>query len=525
MATVTLRPDGVVATSPDLPPLYGMVVGSTAYHTAANDNSDATYVRFPDNGSYWSVEYSFATVAIPAGAQIRSVTPRVRHNNANPVNTIRGFTLLTGGNAFPTDALDWVTGLTTQAGAARTELPGGGAWTQAAVDGLSMRVSKLIVPTYAPQFDVSEVYIDVVYNAAPVISITAPSTVQGTSRPVVAWNYTDAEGDVQEAFRVKTFTQAQFSAGGFDPNTTTPFHDSGVVSSSATSWQYPIDLTNGGNYTTYVQASDAGSNGRWSGLSVNGPKVSVAISLTAPNAPTLSVAPLVANNGYRLTITAANNINPATTYRFSVERYDAINGVWQVLTRLWSTVGNGTADYASLDFATTASPTLTVDDYEVRRGTLPQYRVRVLATKSGNNLISPYSTTVVPATALPAAGWRLVPVNSPTTGIALNVHSETLSWESQQRQSIVYALGRSNPIVLIDAIAGETLDLELSMLSQNDYDAFERLRKLADTMLLQTSYGDHRYVRFGGGRGASHMLTGGGVRKYVVKVNLVEVDG
>lgn len=521
MATVTLRPDGAT-TSPDVPTTYG---GAASLQAAASDNSDATYVRLPDFGSIWYVDYAMATTVIPANSQIRSVTPRVRHNNASPVSAIRGFTVSVGTSAFPAEAFDWVNGFTTQTGAVRTTQPDGSAWTQAAIDALVMRVSKLITGSYASNIDVAEVYLDVVYNVAPVAVGTALGTV-GTSRPTFGWSYSDTEGDPQERFRVKVFSAAQYGAGGFDPNTATPIVDSGEVSSStARSWTSTIDLDNAATYRAFIAVSDAGSNGRYSAITAAGPYSSATISLTAPNTPTLSATTDGANGRITLAIAATNNLNPANTYGFLVQRSDDNGTTWSALNRLWY-APYSTTDYVDLNFfGTTTSINLTLYDYESLRGAVvPQYRVRAVAFKSGNNLVSNWSSVATPGAALPVSGWRLRSVLAPNTVIALNVHSETVTWSSEERQSVLYALGRSKPVVLSDVIGGETLDLELSMLSDAEYRAFEAMRALKQVLLLQTSYGDHRYVRLGGKRSATHMLNTGGIRKYVVAISLVEVD-
>lgn len=519
MATATLRPDGVVASS-GAPTLVG-----ASYNAAAADNSDTTYATFPDSGSYYAVEYSLATVALPAGAQVRSVTPRVRHNNNwSALTANRGFTLLAGGNAFSTDSIANNNGAyAVQVGTARAAQPDGTAWTQAAIDGLSLRVSDLIFDAYFPPFSVSEVYVDVVYNVAPTATGTALGSV-ATSRPTFTWAYSDTEGDPQERFRVKVFSAAQYSAGGFDPNTSTPTVDSGEIYSSATSWACTADLTNGTTYRAFIFVSDYGSAGRYNVVSASGPYASATIALTAPNAPTINASLDAANDRITLAISAVNNLNPATTYAFVVQRSDDGGTTWNTLTRLWY-APYMTTDYLHLDFwGTTAAPSLTLYDYEsVRGGTTPQYRSYVAATKSGNALISANSATASPAAALPLSGWRIRSILSPVTMTPLYVGGDALEWQSKERQSVFYALGRANPVVLSDAVGGETADCELTFLSDVAYASFEALRKRMETMLLQSPYGDSRYVRFGPSRAAHHVL-GLSVRKWTVKVSFIEVD-
>lgn len=529
MATVTLRPDGVVRTSTDVPPTFG---GAASLNAAvANEPAnDATFVRFNDYGSYWMVEYSFGTTAIPTNAAIRSVTPRVRHNNAwSAAPTVnRAFSLMSNGVAFSDEPITWSgavdpmsTTFSIQRGIERTAQPNGGSWSQDAIDALTLRVFVRLGYGYAWSFDVSEIYLDVVYNVAPVATGTDLGTVP-TSRPAFAWTYTDTEGDAQERFRVRVFSFAQYNAGGFDPKTTTPVVDSGEVYSSATSWTSTVDLENTLRYRGYISVSDAGSNGRFSPITAAGPYSAAVISLTPPAAPTLTATTEAANGRVALAITSTNNINPATTYRYSVQRSTDGGTTWVTLERLWVPSAS-TVDYAAMDFATTAAPALTVYDYEAPRGVVAMYRTQVKATKGGNSLQSPFSATAT-AAVVPAVGWKLRPIMAPASVVTLRVHSEYLTWQSDERQSVVYALGRPRPVVLSDVVGGDRVEVDLSMLSEAEYAGFEALRARMDVLLLQTSYGDARFVRFGQTRSTTHIVKAGGVRKYVVRASFIEVD-
>jgi hypothetical protein len=529
MATATLRPDGVLSTSTPAPSNNG---GAASLNAAVADNLDTTFVRFLDTGAYWMVEYSLGSTVVPGDTQVRSVMPRIRHNNAwsAAATPDRAFTLGTGGAYFPDEPIVWLgavnpgsTDFRVQWGAERTAQPNGAPWTGAALDALTLRIFFRVNPnSYYWAFDVAEVYVDVVLNRAPYVTGTALGTV-GTSRPTFSWTYTDPEGDPQERFRVKVFSAAQYGATGFDPNTATPAVDSGEVYSSATSWASPVDLLDGTTYRAFVVVADAGSNGHYSTIGATGPYSSATISLVAPTAPTITATTDPANARVTLAIASANNINPAATYRYSVERSDDGGTTWKVLERLW-VPASSTVDYRSVDFATTAAPALTAYDYEAVRGTVPRYRVQVKATMSGNNLQSPYSPTATATAALTGAGWVLRPVLAPAQAAVLHVHSESVTWQSEERQSALYPLGRARAIVLSDVVGGERLDIELAMLSEAEYATFEAIRARMDVLLLQSSYGDHRYVRIGSARSATHVLNGGGPRKYVVKASFIEVD-
>lgn len=118
-------------------------------------------------------------------------------------------------------------------------------------------------------------------NTAPVTSVTAPSGTSGASRPDVTWTYTDSESNPQIAYRVKVFDQATYTAGGFDPATSTPVWDSGDVAGTATTATVGVDLVNGGTYRAYERSSQVG--GMQSGWAYS----EWTVALDAPAVPTL----------------------------------------------------------------------------------------------------------------------------------------------------------------------------------------------------------------------------------------------
>ena len=140
----------------------------------------------------------------------------------------------------------------------------------------------------------------VTYNR-PSVNVTAPaegSTVTTTARPTISWSFT---GDTlsQSYYRVRIFTNAQYTAGGFVAETSAATVDSGWVASSATSYQPPSNLTNGTQYRAYVQVAQTLPYSNFIHYSVDGTTLAAlgatqyktfTISLAAPPAPT-AIAP------------------------------------------------------------------------------------------------------------------------------------------------------------------------------------------------------------------------------------------
>jgi hypothetical protein len=499
--------------------------------TNVNDNSDASYlessVAYPGGAN---VQFYVPAYTPPANSQIRSLTPRVRQLIAN-IGVGAYWQAFVGrydpslgflGSGYL--AVNATTSITTQIGQALTTRPQDGLpWQSSDLSAGDMQIGCYFQSGSGGTTTgrVHELYLDVLYNEAPVATPGANFTA-GTSRPSVTWTYSDPEGDAQERYRVKIFDATTASAGGFNPATSTAaVADSGEVYSSATSWACNVDLTSGVVYRAFIFVADAGSSGRYNIVS-SATYQQITVTLTPPNAPTIVATADNVNGRIQLALSATNNLNPATTYRFDVERSDDGGTTWSVLTRLFLTSLTAT-NYQAQDFATTASPTLTIYDYEAKRVITTRYRARVKAFKSGNNLVSAYSSTVT-ATLTAATTWLLKSLTDATKNIAVNVHTETVTTQSDERQSVLYPLGRPKPVVLSDVVGGERFDVELAFLDEASFAAFEVLRARRETMLLQNIYGDHQYVRFGTTRAASWMLNRAGIRKRVAKVTIVEVD-
>jgi hypothetical protein len=508
-------------------------VGATG-PTVVNDNLDSSYIeKVISSGGLSGMQsgsmYYVSAYTIPTNSQIRSLTPRFRQSSTNTatlslyayVGRVDASVGFLGNSFLPVPV---TSSITTQTGQSMPTRPQDGqAWQASDVSAgdIVIGVQMSRSDTSAATVRVYEMYLDVLYNEAPVATPASAFTAS-TSRPTVTWTYSDPESDVQERYRVKIFDATTASAGGFNPSTSSgAIADSGEVYSNVTSWACNVDLTNGVVYRAFVFVADAGSSGRY-GIVSAATYQQITVTLTPPNAPIIVATADNTNGRIQLALSAVNNLNPATTYRFDVERSDNAGVTWSVLTRLFLT-GLTATNYQAQDFGSTASPALTVYDYEAKRSTATQYRARVKAFKSGNNLVSAYSSTSS-ATLAAATTWFVKSLTDANKNISINVHSEDITFESLERQSILNPIGRPNPVVLSDVVGGESFSVELAFLDEASFTAFEALRARRETMLLQNPYGDHRYVRFGGARAATWMLNRAATRKRVVKASFIEVD-
>jgi hypothetical protein len=300
MGTVTLRPNAELTNMDQGGSSAWTPAGTTWDQT--DDDSDATYAQF-DNGGWLgdyaaTLEVAMTTVALPAGAQIRSVTPRVRdyasHLNYQPI--------LTASLKDNTGAAGWLnhggsTSVVTRTGSARTTKANGAAWDQAGLDDLRMAYS--VSEQYKTAnhgnalYRIYELNADVLYNERPVAVVTGPTegaTIIST-QPTVTWTYADPEADAQERYRIRVFSAAEYGIGGFDPETSPATWDSGDVFSSALSAVVGTVLAQGTTYRAYVKVSDAGSSGRFSLWDSNTFTIQSAVSGSAASPGTGPAAP------------------------------------------------------------------------------------------------------------------------------------------------------------------------------------------------------------------------------------------
>lgn len=122
-------------------------------------------------------------------------------------------------------------------------------------------------------------------QAVPVVTVTAPSGSTTASHPNVIWSTSFPTGAGETAYQVRTFSAAQYGAGGFDPATSAATDDSGVVSSSGvTSYQIATSLPAGTSFRSYVQVTETGNEP--SGFLAFG---AFTVTLDLPPTPTLTV--------------------------------------------------------------------------------------------------------------------------------------------------------------------------------------------------------------------------------------------
>jgi hypothetical protein len=181
-----------------------------------------------------------------------------------------------------------------------------------------------MLPAGADDTRVYEVYLDLLYNAAPVVAITGPaSPVLLTQQPTVTWSYSDSEGDAQERYRVKVLKTPYGNPDA--PPASYVLYDSGEVVSSAASHRLVSALPNGVAYF-YVKAADAGSNGRYGAWAL----ATITIQVDPPGIPAVVATADNPNQRIALLLNGTDNLlramgsNFGDTTRLDVDGWVAV---------------------------------------------------------------------------------------------------------------------------------------------------------------------------------------------------------
>lgn len=477
VAPVVLRPNADVS----VPAGWTVAPSGTAWD-ATNDEpaADASYAQHGTGTETAPLRLGFATFAFPALSQIRAVTFRYRVALPSYLagdDVVYRTQMQVGATAVVADAL--VAGTVTAAiqtltGAARTANPSGGAWTQTDIDALELALAYLSGATGNRTFRLYEAYADVLYNEAPVATVTAPAEggTAATTRPTVSWTYTDPESDVQERYRIKVFTAAQVAEGGFSPETyATPVWDSGEVFSSATSAAVPVDLLNGTAYRAYVKVADYGSNGRYGAWDYN----AFTVSLTAAVAPGLVATAESALGRVKLDVTPSG-----ATGAYLVLEYSDDNVNWR-------------RHRAGDKVAYPAGPAaMTVYDYELPSDAIRYYRAKSTdISATATSLPSPVRTAT-----LDLDRWWLKDPLEPALNRTVYLEGEDFSFVLPEDVGVFAPLGRSRKLVVSGQIRGAEFGGTFFVRGQADYEALADLRRKQRTLLLQNPIGEQWYLRF-----------------------------
>jgi hypothetical protein len=253
MSIIRMFPTGDVSTA------NVNVVNSPVAWDAMSDNDDSTSVSHFGPGTSYTLQ-DMNDPFIASNQRIRTVRAMVRYRTGNGTTDMHAYIEEAGtGNQLdsgvwtdnysagpfdrfgPTFSGRWVSGIE---------------WTPTDINNIRLRVSDNNGGTSKPQ--VVRGMVEVVVQSKPTVSITSPTGELRTRTPTVSWQGTfpDApDGYGQRSYQVKVYTVAEYSAGGFNADTTpTTIFNTGVVTNGSVS-SVQLPTLGNGSFRIYVKAS------------------------------------------------------------------------------------------------------------------------------------------------------------------------------------------------------------------------------------------------------------------------------
>lgn len=502
MTTYVLRPFTTISSAN---------VSTLGVSSAMDDDNDATGRFVLDFGH---LILGMDDASIPSDETVVQCRVRVRYGTGNGNTDMNVRLRDSAGNVSASDYYNANLSSTvvTVEGGWRTTAPDGGAWTPAKVNDLQVYITEGDGTT-SP--GIREVYLDVLTNEIPAVAASSPTgTISDTMQPTVEATYSDTESDAMDAYQIKVFSAAQYGAGGFDPATSTATWDSGTVLSSNPSISKMVSspLPNSTTYRAYVRARQSTTISQWSDWDY----VEFDIDVVPPNDPIFAVTGDSTNSRVQIDLEGDGPALVSGYRQFEVERSADGGTTWEAVSSAWP---------SDLDEYTYTDPNqaATVYDYAAERGVPVTYRARVKSVLASGAIVVSDWVEDGPVT-ISADRWWLKCLRDPGLSMKLHFHGERLVLTSVERGGVFRPIGRSKAVVVSDVEGSEEGVLELAFLTPERYSAFETLRRLRETLLLQSPYGDHLYIRFVGSRVAGFTLGPPYVPKRVVTVPFVEVE-
>lgn len=481
MSQLVLTPNGTVSA------VGVTITGAATAHAALSDSSDTSYAELNASGEL--VRLNLTTASLPAGAVGVDIGPivRVAKSGASNPGVVRHVYGLPSSLSEGLGSISWTSPLELSSLGMNSAI----ATVATAIANIA-NLEQGVSQNGAGTLRVYEASVAVAYADQPTVTVDGPATpVSDTNTPTVEWTGTfDTDnGDLanvslgtQTHYEVKVFTDAQYGAGGFDPDTSTPTSESGIVASTSESWQV-ADLLPDDTYRAYVRVAQTPSSvwdptyQHWSDWDYHEFTLTVAL----PAAPTLTLTPDSANG--RIIAELDDNAGDATTDYFQLQR--SVDG-----GDTWTDVRLLTDD----TLITPSAGVATVYDYELPNGEAVDYRARAAHNYSG---VLAYSAWTSAVTSWSGDVWWIKDPLDPARNLTVTV----LAYNEVQRparQGVFQALGATLPLVVSDTRGGATGTIILRTDSAADRAALDNV--LDRTVLIQGPAADgepDRYVRLG----------------------------
>lgn len=452
------------------------LTGAGTHDAAHSDDSDASYSSGSGTGigtlglemqQVWSDVYNTRLVSVVQRWRIAAV-------GGTYVGLRRGIEWVDPGESlYFNDPIIWPALGTVTYSYAWNSPPGSSTWSRTIAYDLWLLYT--IFYDGGSTARLFESYLDFTFNDRPVATVTAiASPVTTTTRPTVSWTYSDPEGDVQERFKVRVFTDAQYLAGGFDAATSAATAESGEVLSAATSWTPSVDLPND-TYRAYVFVSDSGGGGVY-GLSAY---VEWVQNVVAPTVPTISAGAEDAAARVRL-IVQGSGAGPGDPPNYFDIEYSNDGVTWTALRNGSTLTPSGT--YAA-----------TVYDYEAPPGAPRSYRARAVRIVGALSIGSAWSATAT-ITQVLALAWLKDPLDD-TVNASIACGPFIEAEERKERVGVFEPYGAAFPVVVAGSLMGWDGTTTIYASTPAARAEIEVLLAVQHSLLFQTPEGTNRYLR------------------------------
>jgi hypothetical protein len=390
VTTTTLRPTstprGGTATT----------TGGASPHDVTDDDNDATYFELPTTGTYVNLGI---TSTLPTGAVLKSATVRCRAKATSNLSLFKLFLRdHLGGQTF---GEYWATIPSSfderYSSAPLNPSPHS---DQDFLDNLRLGFETTTSANYPVR--IAEAYLDLTYVTKPTVSVgTVATPITDSSYAEATFTATlDADGGPVAGYRVKTFSAAQYGAGGFDPATSDAVASVNEIgaSESVSMGPLPDDTT----YKHYVQVYQI-VNGSihatdWTASNA------FAINIDSADVDTITATAVDASG--KITVDVAHDGTSEAWEYIEVQRSIDGKATWQDVR--FATYVDCTAD--TDDFA--------VDDYEVANGVDAWYRARATYMLSSEPITGDWVETSAAESWSSTDTWLKSPTD-PTLNVTL----------------------------------------------------------------------------------------------------------
>lgn len=451
MPTETLRPNADIANT-------GTLVSAATVTEAWSDDSDTSYLTLATSGQDALVNVD--SFALPSGARTKHAKIRLRcadDDGSSPFGGAIGHLRIGSGANIAASRLDVVTSSGSFADfdgpAAPLDL------AQADIDALRLHVSG------APgTVEIAEAYVEIVYATQPSASALAPTgTVTDTTNPAGEWLQTPGtDGGVQSRYEVKVYSDSEYGAGGFSPDTSEPTFTTGVVLGSAHEVELGplVDDT----YRMYVRTAQT-INGQphWSQWSFIG----FTVSVDAPTIASILAIPDDDLARIRLVVTQVTGAEDWET--LDVERSDDAGVSW---TPVRGATGADPPGDQWIGY-----------DYEAPNGVGVLYRARGNIV-TPTTVVGPWLTMTSGVSWSSSSTWIKHPSDT-TKNQTVRIAAQP-SLTRPARQGVFPVLGRANPVVVSDTRQGVVGTLVVATLTNAQAESLLELLGSTDVLLVQT---------------------------------------